>query len=63
MTPDVLDTLRGILGDRLSTSPGVRAQYARGEAWDESMPPDAVAFPLTTEEVAARRICSALACR
>ena len=51
MTPEVLDALRAILGDRLATSAAVRDQYARGEAWDEAMPPDAMAFPLTTEEV------------
>ena len=51
MTPQVLDALTAILGDRLSTAPGVRAQYATGEAFDRPMPPDAMAFPQTTEEV------------
>jgi D-lactate dehydrogenase (cytochrome) len=51
MNPDVLAALSTLLGDRLTTAPGVRAQYATGEAFDRAMPPDAMAFPLTTEEV------------
>ncbi|HTK33692.1 MAG TPA: FAD-linked oxidase C-terminal domain-containing protein [Caulobacteraceae bacterium] len=51
MTPAVLDALRAILGDRLTTAQAVRDQYATGESYDVAMPPDAVAFPATTEEV------------
>ena len=51
MKAEALNALAAILGDRLTTAPGVRAQYATGEAFDRPMPPDAMAFPLTTEEV------------
>jgi D-lactate dehydrogenase (cytochrome) len=51
MTPDVLSALSAVLGDRLATSAAVRDQYARGESFDHALPPDAVAFPLTTDEV------------
>ncbi len=53
-----LFALNDLLGDRLSISEGMRAQYATGEAFPDAYPPDAVAFPLTTEEVSAiARIC------
>ena len=52
----VVDTLVGelkaILGDRVSTSASVRDQHGHDEAWHETMPPDAVVFPHSTEEVA-----------
>ncbi|ESQ88488.1 2-hydroxy-acid oxidase [Asticcacaulis sp. AC460] len=51
ISPQCLHDLRTLLGDRLSLSQAVRAQYATGEAFPEAYPPDAVAFPLTTEEV------------
>jgi D-lactate dehydrogenase (cytochrome) len=40
-----------LLGDRFSVAAGVRDQFARGESFPVSMPPDAVAFPTSTEEV------------
>jgi D-lactate dehydrogenase (cytochrome) len=48
----VIAAARGFLGDRLSTNATVREQHSRGE--DSSPPtlPDAVAFVVTTEEVA-----------
>ncbi len=52
----VVDTLVGelqaILDDRVSTSASVRDQHGHDEAWHETMPPDAVVFPHSTEEVA-----------
>jgi D-lactate dehydrogenase (cytochrome) len=51
--------LASLLGDRYTRSEGVRAQYARGESFAQAYLPDAVAFPITTEEV--REI--VLACR
>lgn len=42
-----------MLGDRLSTSQAVRDHHSHGESWHDPSPPDAVAFPQTTEEVAA----------
>jgi D-lactate dehydrogenase (cytochrome) len=47
----LLDELRVLLGDRLSTSESVRANHSHGESWHAPSPPDAVAFPETTAEV------------
>lgn len=45
--------LRAQLGDRLATSESVREHHSHGESWHDAAPPDAVAFPETTGEVAA----------
>jgi D-lactate dehydrogenase (cytochrome) len=45
--------LRELLGDRLSTAPSVRELHGRDESSLPPSPPDAVAFPTTTAEVAA----------
>jgi D-lactate dehydrogenase (cytochrome) len=45
--------LRELLGDRLSTSPSARDLHGRDESSLDPAPPDAVAFPRSTEEVAA----------
>ena len=56
----VIDALRAQLGDRLSVNAGVRDQHGRGESWHPTAPPDAVAFPQSTEEVAAIvKLCAA----
>jgi D-lactate dehydrogenase (cytochrome) len=56
----VTDDLRALLGDRLSTSDSVREHHSHGESWHTPGVPDAVAFPNTTEEVAAIvRACAA----
>ena len=39
------------LGPRLSTAEAVRAQHGRGEAYGRVLPPDAVVWPQSTEEV------------
>jgi len=49
----VLQRLRPLLGDRLSTSAAIREQHGRDESYHDPMPPDAVAFAESTEEVAA----------
>jgi D-lactate dehydrogenase (cytochrome) len=49
----LLDELRVLLGDRLMTSASVREHHSHGESWHEPAPPDAVAYPDTTSEVAA----------
>jgi D-lactate dehydrogenase (cytochrome) len=55
-----LDGLRALLGERVSTGVSVRAQHGRDESAFAPMPPDAVAFPLSTDEVAAiARLCHA----
>jgi D-lactate dehydrogenase (cytochrome) len=50
-TATLLDELRPVLGERLSTSDSVRDNHSRGESWHAPALPDAVAFPETTEEV------------
>ncbi|HSD54854.1 MAG TPA: FAD-linked oxidase C-terminal domain-containing protein [Burkholderiales bacterium] len=56
----VLETLRGLLGDRVTTGASVREQHGRDESAYPAMPPDAVAFPMSTGEVAAiARLCHA----
>ena len=49
----VIERLRAMLGDRLSTSPSVLEQHGRGESWHPVQAPDAVCFPDSNEEVAA----------
>ncbi|MCB1332624.1 MAG: FAD-binding protein [Roseivivax sp.] len=46
-----IDALRALLGDRLSTAAAVRDQHGQNETYFPPTPPDAVAFPETTEEV------------
>jgi D-lactate dehydrogenase (cytochrome) len=49
----VLESLRTILGERLSTNDAVRAHHSHGESWHAPSAPDAVVFPESTDEVAA----------
>ena len=50
--------LAALLGDRLSLAEAVRRQHGAGEGLRDIAPPDMVAFPLSTAEVAAAvRIC------
>ncbi|AOS77699.1 MULTISPECIES: FAD-binding oxidoreductase [Hydrogenophaga] len=53
LSPTFLDRLRELLGDRLSTSEAVCLQHGRDESIFEAMPPQAVAWPTSTEEVVA----------
>jgi D-lactate dehydrogenase (cytochrome) len=46
-----IEELRALLGDRLSTSTGVRDHHSKDESWHIPHRPDAVAFPNSTEEV------------
>ena len=57
----VIADLRAWLGERLSTADAVRQHHSHGESWHAWAPPDAVAFPESTAEVA--RIVSACAAR
>jgi D-lactate dehydrogenase (cytochrome) len=50
---DVIERLKTLLGERVSTSMAVREHHGRDIAHPAAQPPDAVAFPLTTAEVAA----------
>jgi D-lactate dehydrogenase (cytochrome) len=55
----LLNALRQLLGNRLSTSTAVRDQHGRDESYHAPHSPDAVAFARTTEEVSAIvRLCS-----
>jgi D-lactate dehydrogenase (cytochrome) len=49
----VIEALRAILGDRVSTAGSVREHHSHGESWHAPGLPDAVVFPASTEEVAA----------
>jgi D-lactate dehydrogenase (cytochrome) len=49
----LLDQLSAIFGDRLSLAAPVREQHGRDESYHPGSPPDAVAFALSTTEVAA----------
>jgi D-lactate dehydrogenase (cytochrome) len=47
----VIASLHQILGDRLSTAVSVREQHGNDASYHPSVPPDAVAFAQSTEEV------------
>ena len=54
MIPEgVLNDLRAMLGERLSTRKGDLANHGRSETWFPDMPPNAVAYPRDADEVAA----------
>lgn len=50
-TEAALAALRQLLGDRFTTAQAVRDQHGRDESWALPLPPDAVVFPQSTEEV------------
>ena len=55
----VLDQLRAVLGERLSTGASDLDLHAASETFHRAPPPDAVAFPLSTDEVSqVLRICN-----
>ena len=47
-----LDELAEVLGERLSTAGALLEQHGQDESYHDGQPPEAVAFPETTEEVA-----------
>lgn len=47
----MIDALRALLGDRVSTSDAVREHHSHGESWHAPGLPDVVVFPTSTEEV------------
>jgi len=47
----VLEALRALLGERVTTSRGVREHHGKDESYYPYAPPDAVVFPHSTEEV------------
>jgi D-lactate dehydrogenase (cytochrome) len=48
---NVLEELQALLGDRVTVSRGIRAHHGKDESYFPDALPDAVVFPLTTEEV------------
>ncbi|MFQ5765616.1 MAG: FAD-binding oxidoreductase [Rhodospirillales bacterium] len=48
---DLIDALRGIVGDRVSTTAAVLEQHGRDESYHVPHPPDAVVFAESTDEV------------
>lgn len=61
IAPALLEELKAIVGDqRVSTSAAVREQHGKDESYHPPIPPDAVVFATSTEEVAAVvRACAA----
>jgi D-lactate dehydrogenase (cytochrome) len=56
----VLDRMRALLGERLSNAIAVRDQHGKDQTYHPGAPPDAVAFPHSTDEVRALvQICAA----
>jgi len=56
----LIEALRAQLGDRVSTTDAVRDHHSHAESWHAPARPDAVVFPLSTDEVAAvARLCHA----
>lgn len=53
LEPTVSEELRAVLGDRLSISPYDLESHGVDESYHDPMPPDAVAYAESTEEVAA----------
>ena len=59
----MIDRLRSILGDRVSTGDAVREHHSRGESHHAGVLPDAVVFPTSTAEVqAVVRVCADAGC-
>ncbi|KAF4137906.1 FAD linked oxidases C-terminal domain-containing protein [Phytophthora infestans] len=59
-SPATISALKGLLGDRLSTSRSVLEQHGTDESYHKVSPPDAVAFVESTEEVSeVIKICTA----
>src|SRR5579872_1291491 len=52
LAPALLDALRQLLGDRLSTAQAVCEQHGKDESYHQPHAPDAVAFAQSTDEVA-----------
>ena len=48
----LIEELRAILGERVSTNSSVLEQHGRGESWHPVQAPDAVFFVRSNEEVA-----------
>ena len=49
----MIDDLRSLLGDRVSTAASVREHHSHGESWHAAGLPEFVVFPTSTGEVSA----------
>ena len=49
----MIEALRSLLGDRVSTADSVREHHSHGESWHAPGLPDVVVFPTSTDEVSA----------
>ena len=47
----MIEALGAFLGDRVTTSMAIRDHHGKDESWHAPHPPDAVAFPVSTDEV------------
>lgn len=57
---DLVGRLTALLGDRVTTSRAIRERHGQDESYHTPHPPDVVAFPQSTEEVAqVVRLCAA----
>ena len=57
---DLIEALRGIVGDRVSTAAAVLEQHGHDESYHSTHPPDAVVSPESTKEVSdIVRLCAA----
>src|SRR3954471_22136422 len=60
ISSSLAQSLRDLLGSRVSTADAVREHHSRGESYQAAYAPDAVVFPASTEEVSAVvRLCAA----
>jgi D-lactate dehydrogenase (cytochrome) len=60
LPPEFLDAARAMFGERLKTSEAIRLEHGKSEAHFAPMPPDAVIYAHSTEEVVALvRLCGA----
>lgn len=60
---NAIEELRPHFGERLSTADAIREQHGKDEAWHAPMPPDAVIWPHSTDEVSKiARICNKHSC-
>ncbi|MCZ4279313.1 FAD-binding protein [Kiloniella laminariae] len=63
LTPVLQDALTKLLGERLNLSTAICERHGQGEAHHPGMPPEAVAFARTTEEVSTiMQLCHAYDC-
>jgi D-lactate dehydrogenase (cytochrome) len=46
-----IESLQQLLGDRLATAPSIREGHGKDASYHPCVPPDAVAFAQSTEEV------------